>query len=222
MRKVLFLFALLPMLFSCSSEENELNYEKLKSQIVGVWEYNDILVSFDEYGYYAAILDETFLDCGSFILNKDEITCKNNYLNKNTKYIIESIDNNGINMIVTYNNYKNEEVNKNITLYKTDKKPASKDNILIGKIYNFLLSGYGGCNIIFNSHNIAEMKTESVKPITQIWNYFYIEPYVYSQKYKHPSDALSIYFKNCDKGIIFKQEVEIGDSGEIKRIEIKN
>ena len=60
MKKILFLLAMLPMMvFTACSSGGESQNENIVAGIAGVWENNNILVSFDGNGYYAGILDES-------------------------------------------------------------------------------------------------------------------------------------------------------------------
>lgn len=79
---------------------------------------------------------------------------------------------------------------------------------------------YGICFVQFNTYNTARMQTDELNPNIQAWNYFYIEPYIYAQKYKDDTHGISLFYKDCGKGEICKHKVSIGSNGEIENIEM--
>nr|DAQ43013.1 MAG TPA: lipoprotein [Caudoviricetes sp.] len=231
MKKYLFIVLTIVSVFAltaCSSSSSSSTSEDIKTEkkndIDGVWSNGKFFVSFNKNGYYTAFLNNKFIDSGNYIAKGNEITCKNNYNNKTTKYII-SISGNKLNAIVTYKNFENKEVSENISFTKSTKNPSEKDHILVGKSYSFETAYYGTVTDKFETHNTAYHASNKSKSFKNVWYYIYLEPNIYYQKFT-PTDRqypTSTFMDDCDTGNVHINKITIDGLGNIDNMEyVKN
>lgn len=224
MKKILFLLAMFPMMWSCSNSSNEPEPPKEeKIDIKGVWCNGDYFVTFSSDGYYTAYLDDKFIDSGDYIYNEQDkrVTCKNFYFNKSTEIAISS-SNDKLICNFKSTNVLGDVFSKSMSFSKTDETPQGKNNALVGKTHQelYIIQGHGKCEWKFTSNYAATYSTIEVKPKTRNHFYIYREPYLYTQHFKPSGAGLSIFFNGSDKGDVLIYEVSISN-GSIKSITSK-
>lgn len=135
MKRYFLSLAVIFALLSCSSSDDDnLPQDINASGITGVWESGNYFISFNNDGFCSAYIADNFIDCGDYIY-KDGMTvsCSNTYFSRNTTYAITYLSTVRMDVDVTYTDLKGKTQNINLSLARTEKRPARKENYLIGK-----------------------------------------------------------------------------------------
>lgn len=221
MKKILFLLAMLPMMWACSSSSNDIPEEPKEEiiDIVGVWSNGDYFVSFSSDGYYTSYIDSKFIDSGDYILDtkNKSVECTNYYFERTTNILVLK---NEDELTCSFKsvNVLGENITKTITFCKTNEYPQGNNNTLVGKVYEGLYAGYGDCEWEFVSNYAAKFSTIEPKSKTKNIFYIYRAPYLYTQYFKPKGAGLNAFYSNCDKGDVCDYRVDI-KNGEIKFID---
>jgi hypothetical protein len=124
MKKILFMtawVALYLISFASCSSDNEENLQNLNSSnLIGVWESGDYFISFNKDGFYAAYLDEKFIDSGAYTINKNSVLCVNPYKVSKTNYSM-SLANEELTADISYTGVNGISLNKKIIFSKSKK-----------------------------------------------------------------------------------------------------
>ena len=221
MKKILFLLAMLPMMWACSSSSDDIPEEHKEEiiDIVGVWSNGDYFVSFSSDGYYTSYLTPKFIDSGNYVFNqKDKIVKSNNdYFGRETNITI-SLINNKLTCNISSTDVLGNAISKNMTFTKIDENPQGDNNILVGKVYEALYGGgFGKCQWDFTSNYAATFSTKEVKPQVRNHYYIYRPPFMFTQSFKPKGASLSSFYEKCDKGEVIKYYVKI-ENGNITHL----
>ena len=225
MKKILFLMMVVAAMAACSDgddgEGNNNGFNEGGSQdlidscsIVGVWENGDYFISFGEDGFYAAYLNEKFMDSGEYEQKGNEVICKNLYKSTETKYEIK-IDGNSMDANILYNLFEGGTQQEKIHFTKSQNDPVEKNSPMIGKSHDRLTS-IGRCTMEFETYNTAIYHTNEIKPIKQDWYYFYYNSRAFVQKFKPQNAALNSFYEGCNTGEVYIYEVEFDSNGQIE------
>lgn len=222
MKKILFLLAMLPMMWACSSSGNDEPEAPEKEEVLnieGVWSNGDYFISFSSDGYYTSYSNAKFIDSGSYVFNKNDksVKCKNDYFGRETNIVV-SLSNDKLTCNISSTDVLGKKVNENITFTKTDESPQGKNNVLVGKVHEALYGGgLGKCQWNFSSNYAATFSTKELNPKTRNHFYIYRHPYLYTQAFKPKGAALSAFYEGCDKGEVVKYNVKV-ENGSIIHI----
>lgn len=216
MKQIFLSLAVIFALLSCSKDNNEngVNDNAPQQQVslqppFGVWESDKFFLSLSYSGdFYAAYIDDTFIDCGSFKYDGSKIECTNQYFNRRTTYMIKEYDGNNLKVDVTYTNTQGNTYSKTISFRKSDKAASIKDaitghswseqwwnnNMELFKTYS--LTSY--CSGI----SITDHKEASDYPMSLF--YVYHNDTVYYQLFNQKQDAPLIdgWNDTADTGIV--------------------
>ena len=208
--------------FSCQREPVEQPEEEPNTySVVGFWENGDYFLSLNEEGFLISYVAPKFLDCGNYSINDNVILCENTFFIHNTRYEITNLDENEMSLKVTYNNLQGENIQTDITLYKTNKIPAVKDNPLIGKSLPTLSQYFGTVTYSFTTFQTG-MKTglnnAANYPLTLF--YIYHNNYVYIQTFDfNNSPAIGAWNnQHVNNGDIFVDSVSFAPNGGISNL----
>lgn len=199
-----------------SNEQEETEYS-----IIGVWEDGEHFVSFSENGFYAAYLNDKFIDSGEYERDKNNVICVNLYKNSKTEIKV-SLDGEILKAVILYTQFNGEKEKETRLLKKSDRIPAEKENPLIGKSVTNLNAYYGKCTAKFDTYNSATYSTEEAKPKVQNWYYFYFDSKAYFQRFKPELAGLSKFYEECDNGDVNVYKVEFDSNGQISKFDISN
>ena len=192
MKKILFLLAVLPMfLFTTCSKDDETENENLPlSSIIGTWKNGNYFVSFGEDGFYSAYIADKFIDSGDYKQVEYEVSCLNNYFNRETIYIIKNISETEMKVEISYVDVYGKTNSKNMTLTKSDDAIVSKSNRLIGKSMKTPSPYFGNVTRTFNSFNAGVKSATKGSAAKYPLNFFYI--YIGNKIYHQILDDNSI------------------------------
>jgi len=181
---------------SCSSDGSDDNpttpkYKIHDGNIVGVWKSgSDCFISFSSDNYNSALLNNKFIDEGSYTIKDDTITVSNQYFGKKTRYVINDLTDNSITVSVTYSDRWDGEKTTKMQFLKADDTPCSKINELVGKSYMAQYSVSHGSqhwNKTFSSNNIINcVNTDAASLAPFTFYYVYLPPkkiYFYTIRY---------------------------------------
>lgn len=236
MKKILFAVSMMALLLCACSKDEVINEEEdvdpsndIEDIIPGLYMKDEYFLSFTSDGDYKAYLDSFFIDSGSFDVDNYIITCKNKYNANITTYSINSLDGESLKATIKYVDVKSQkQIEKNIDLERVDNKGSKLDNILIGKnctykaVEDNILNTY---SLNVNSDCAATYQLIDNIPskiLTMEWNYVYLEPYIYTRKFKPTNAGLTLFYKGCDTGEVFKYKVEMNSDGTIKSLKRQN
>lgn len=197
MKKLLLLLLLaFPFaLGSCSSDGDKVDddedpiIEQPKS-IVGVWENDNYILSFNSNGFYCAYLADKFIDSGIYNEFKDVVSCENTYFNRKTIYTIKGISDTKLNVDISYKDIFGNSQNITMVFTKTTVTPASQSNALVGKVYKSLSSTFGNITMAFNTYNSGLKTATKGSAAKYPLSFFYI--YVGGKLYHQILDDKSI------------------------------
>ena len=135
MKKYFLSLAVIFAMLSCSKDSENVNTPPVAtSGITGVWESNDYFISFNDYNFYTAYIDDHFIDCGDYFFDDEMVvSCWNTYFYRKTTYTITYLSTTKMDVDVAYTDIQGIAWNKSLSLTRTEKKAARKDNFLIGK-----------------------------------------------------------------------------------------
>lgn len=223
MKNILFLliwtFLSLISFTSCSSD-NEENLQNLNSSnLIGVWESGDYFISFNKDGFYAAYLDEKFIDSGTYTINENSVLCTNPYKVSKTNYSMNLV-NEKLTADVSYTGINGSLLNKKIVFSKSKKAVIDKSNPVISKEFVHINAPYGFCTTRFDTYNTATYSTDEFKPRIQNWFYFFFNSKIYVQKFKLETAGVSLFYEGCDTGDVFIYNVTFDSDGQIENIDI--
>lgn len=192
MKKGIFLIMLTSMLFiACggndSYDESDTNesptYKIQGDNIVGVWKNGDKFISFSAEKYNSALLTNTFIDEGDYIVKGDTIYVENKYFSKTTKYVVNSLNSTTLSVTVTYKDNWNGEKTQAMQFTKSTESPCSKKHILVGKSFYAQYNTNSGAqhwNKVFTTYNsISCTRTDIAKSTPSTFYYIYIAPKIY-------------------------------------------
>jgi hypothetical protein len=207
---------------SCSSDdENEPVIEEEKTySIIGVWEYENYFISFNNDNFYTAYIDNKFIDSGNYTSTDKEIYCYNPYFNISTVYTIKLLNDNTLQVCITYTDYSGTQKTKDMTLTKSKINPAVKDHTMIGKNYSFL-STIGTVNWNFNTYNTGEKTASKYPKYPKKVYYIFLNDKIYLQYFRsdinEPFPYLGSWSENVGNGkvLIFKTTFEYGQLKEL-------
>lgn len=181
MKKILFVCIALLSVFvfqSCSSSDNDEQDDDITTttpaSLVGVWQKGDYFVSFDSKGFYAAYIEDEFIDSGNYTQSKNIVECNNMYFHRITTYTIRSISENNLEVDISYMDLYGNHKNKTVTFTKTDDIPASKENTLSGKSYTGFSSTFGNVTMTFNTYNSGIRSASKGSAAKYPLKFFYI------------------------------------------------
>ena len=101
---------------------------------IGVWENGDYFISFNDDKFCSAYFEDDYIDCGSYSINDNIITCNNSYYAKQTKYLITKLTDVSLEVTIEYTSMSGKVLTKKMTFAKcADKVPSVKDHSLVGK-----------------------------------------------------------------------------------------
>lgn len=195
MKKILSMLAITLAVFaSCSSDDGngeDTNspkdnkvYKLHDNNFVGVWRNgSDCFVSFSSDRFNSSLLNTKFIDEGDYTLKDDTIFVKNSYFNKTTKYVVNSITDNTLNVTITYEDRWEGKKTTNMQFTKATDKPCSKMHNLVGKSFYAqyaMSSGSQHWNKTFTSYNIASCtRTDLASSTPSTFYYIYLPPKIY-------------------------------------------
>lgn len=204
---------------SCSSDNEESLQNLNSSNLIGVWESGDYFISFNKDGFYAAYLDEKFIDSGTYIINENSVLCTNPYKVSKTNYSI-NLANDKLTADVSYTGINGSSLNKKIVFSKSKKAVIDKSNPVISKEFVHINAPYGFCTTRFDTYNTATYYTDELKPRIQNWFYFFFNSKIYVQKFKPETAGVSLFYEGCDTGDVFIYNVTFDSDGQIENIDI--
>lgn len=223
MKKILFMtawVALYLISFASCSSDNEENLQNLNSSnLIGVWESGDYFISFNKDGFYAAYLDEKFIDSGAYTINKNSVLYVNPYKVSKTNYSM-SLANEELTADISYTGVNGISLNKKIIFSKSKKAVVDKSNPVISKEFVHINAPYGFCTTRFDTYNTATYSTDEFKPRIQNWFYFFFNSKIYVQKFKPETAGVSLFYEGCDTGDVFIYNVTFDSDGQIENIDI--
>lgn len=162
---------------------SSVTYKVHDNNIVGVWKNGDKFVSFSAEKYNSALLTNTFIDEGDYKINGDTIYVYNNYFNKTTKYIVNSLTSNSLSVTVTYKDNWSGEKTQSLQFTKTSENPCSKNHNLVGKSFYAQYNTNSGSqhwNKEFTTYNsISCTRTDVAKSTPSTFYYVYNSPKIY-------------------------------------------
>lgn len=136
----------LPLLAACGGDDSNNdgtkpdNPSETKFSPVGVWENGDYFVSFNNENFCCAYFEADYIDCGSYSIGDNIITCNNIYYGKQTRYHITKITEVALEVKIEYNSMEGKTLTKTMTFTKcTNKTAPVKDHTLVGKSYSSLV-----------------------------------------------------------------------------------
>lgn len=196
MKKLLSMLAITLAVFaSCSSNDDsndgDVNppkdnktYKLHDNNIVGVWRKgSDCFVSFSSEKFNSSLLNDKFVDEGDYTIKNDTVFVKNNYFNKTTKYVVNSISDKVLNVTVTYDDRWNGKKTVNMQFEKAQDTPCSKTHNLVGKSFYAQYSVGSGSqhwNKTFTTYNTMSCTRQDVASSTpSTFYYVYLPPKIY-------------------------------------------
>ena len=203
-------------LISCDGENFEENQNEKQYSPIGVWECGNYFLSLSSDNFLTAYFAERFLDCGNYSLSGDTlIICNNTYYARPTKYKIENITDNGLQVTISYTDMEGVERVKTMTFTKSDKIPTTKDNPVVGKSYGTRLSS-ANITTTFTTYNTGMRTADSgsMKKYPLSMYYIYYDGCIYFQTFKTTTQMPSIGGWNPSKDIIVWQ-LEFDSDGSI-------
>lgn len=196
--KTLFVWAALLSVFvfhSCSGSDSDEHDKDITTttpvSLVGVWQKGNFFISFDSKGFYAAYLDDEFIDSGNYNQSKDVVKCNNMYFNRTT------------------------------TFTKTDNIPASIENTLSGKSYTGFSSTFGNVTMTFSAYNagIKNASKGSAAKYPLSFFYIYIGNKLYYQLLDDDSIQIPSIGSWTDYNIVKCWKIYFSLNGSISNIE---
>lgn len=184
--------ALLLTLVSCGGSDSKDEPGDNKYDVVGVWGNGNYFVSFASDGTYVAYLGSEFIDGGSFLQDKNILTCNNPYFNRNTVYIIKSIENGDMSVTAKYIDVSGRSYEKLIVFKKSDKAPLLKEETLTGKDIKWVSRmdiNMVNITMSFNSYN-SGVQTSTASSLAKYpirFYYIFIGDKVYFQYLENTS-----------------------------------
>ena len=199
MRKIYYLLLLITIfsisgltLSSCGDDEDD-----SPKSIVGVWENGKYFVSLNKDKFLTAYINDKFIDNGTYEVASDNksFSCFNTYFNHTTIYYIKSVSDTHLDLEISYINAFGENYKEDLRLTKSNKKPVSKDNGLVGKSCSFTTQGSGSATYDFTSYNTATISSANTdkSKYPQTLHYIYFDEKVYIQKF--PTFQIEVLYK---------------------------
>ena len=232
-RFYLFLLSTVLLFSSCgdseSTTESNPNDGTLK-KLTGVWiSSEDLFLSFNSEGEYAAFVDYYDLQTGVFTYKDNIITCKNSNNNTNTSIQVKAFTENEISVDIEYTDIYGDlaEVSEVFKKWSTI-EPSSSLHKLKGKTYDWgdaILSfdSYNRCSKTtkFDSYyaNIEKDEFFIPKGSSKVYNYVYITPYIYIQDWCTVDEYENnpIHY-GLAYGLVDRYKIELSKNGEIEEI----
>ena len=174
---MLFMLPMLAVLFiisSCSKDEIENNDDLSSPSIIGTWEDGNYFVSFGEDGFYSAYIADEFIDSGDYDQTENEISCLNNYFNRETIYTIKNISDTEMNVEISYVDLHGERKHKTLNLTKSNDAIVSRSNTLSGKSITTYSAYFGNVTRTFNTFNSGIKSATKGSANNYPLNFFYI------------------------------------------------
>jgi hypothetical protein len=226
--KTLFVWAALLSVFvfhSCSGSDSDEHDKDITTttpvSLVGVWQKGNFFISFDSKGFYAAYLDDEFIDSGNYNQSKDVVKCNNMYFNRTTTYTIKSISDENLEVDISYMDLYGSHKNRTITFTKTDNIPASIENTLSGKSYTGFSSTFGNVTMTFSAYNAGIKNASKGSAAKYPLSFFYI--YIGNKLYYQLLDDDSIQIPSIgswtDYNIVKCWKIYFSLNGSISNIE---
>ena len=199
MRKIYYLLLLITIfsisgltLSSCGDDEDD-----SPKSIVGVWENGKYFVSLNKDKFLTAYINNKFIDNGTYEVASDNksFSCFNTYFNHTTIYNIKSVSDTHLDLEISYINAFGENYKEDLRLTKSNKKPVSKDNGLVGKSCSFTTQSSGSATYDFTSYNTATISSANTdkSKYPQTLHYVYFDEKVYIQKF--PTFQIEVLYK---------------------------
>lgn len=193
MKKTFSIFAIFAVITMCgmftacgdsSEEPTKPTYKVNDDNIVGVWKNEDnCFISFSSDKFNSSLLNNKFIDEGDYRIDKDTIFVTNSYFGKITKYVVNSISDNKINVTVTYYDRWDGKKETSMSFTKSSDVPCSKHHNLISKSFYAQYAAKGGSqywNKVFNSYNTISCTREDAASSTpSTFYYIYLPPKIY-------------------------------------------
>lgn len=183
MKKMLFMLPMLAVLFiiSSCSKDDELQKDEIENNddlsspsIIGTWEDGNYFVSFGEDGFYSAYIADEFIDSGDYDQTENEISCLNNYFNRETIYTIKNISDTEMNVEISYVDLHGERKHKTLNLTKSNDAIVSRSNTLSGKSITTYSAYFGNVTRTFNTFNSGIKSATKGSAKNYPLNFFYI------------------------------------------------
>lgn len=236
MKKVVtkFMYLVLSLtLFACGSDEDldDSNKENVPTEkelslqdIEGVWTKNDYFVSFNTEKYCTSFIAAGFIDNGSFSFENGTALVHNNYFNRDHSYHIKSVKDGKMELIVDYTDFRGDKKTASLTLSKTDEKPVSKENPLIGKSYAARSQYFGTVTTSFMTSYSGKKTASSGSARKYPLNVYYVyrNGTFYQQLYtdqNHQVPSIGAWTTNADDGNIIRNKVTFANNGSIESVE---
>lgn len=149
----------------------------VKYSPVGVWESGNYFLSLSSDNFYTAYVADKFIDCGNYtVSNESVVTCQNTFFARSTTYTIKNLSDTEMQVEVSYTDIEGNQKKKSLSLTKTDKTPAIKENPLVGKssFLWFSQSTSDKVTYTFSSYNTGSKTTTQVNAKKWPMTLFYI------------------------------------------------
>lgn len=170
--KKLFILFFLPLLWACSSDSKDDDLIE-KNSIVGVWEFENYFISFNDEGFYSAYIADEFIDSGSYVKSGNTVLCENMYFNRKTTYEIRELSAKNLEVDIKYIDLNGGSHDNTMTLVKSLANP-SQYNSLSGKSYSWYSSIFGNITMAFNTYNSGVKSATKGNAAKYPLKFFYI------------------------------------------------
>lgn len=159
--------------FATACSNDDVIPEKEELSLVGVWEEGSNFISFDEDGYYCAYLGDDFLDSGKYTQFGNNVTTKNDFYARESRYSIEQNES-SIKLTVSSKDPYGNPIEKTLQLEKSEKTPAKETSPIVGKSTSWLTASFGYVSMSFLSNNSGLKTAQRGSAMSYPLSFYYV------------------------------------------------